>query len=331
MADNGRLRDEAAAWLARLHAPDGERDRTRFEQWRSSSPAHDDAFRHVERHWEASKAIARSPMILAARLHKPWWHVHIVPVRLALGSMAAAVLVWSAWDLSWSPTPTSSDLVQTAIGELRTISLADGSRVRLDTDSAVSIRFTSDERRVALERGRARFTVAHDPRRRFAVMAGQTLVVARGTVFDVDVRPGRVDVLLVEGSVDVVGATGAPTRRHARLTAGQRVTAVGNSGGLSSTSPLPAEATSWASGMLTYHAATLGHVVDEANRYSRSKLVLAAPALAELRVTGAFRAAAQDELAASIASMFDLQVDARPDGTILLSPTPAAPVAREGG
>lgn len=331
MTDDARLREEAAAWLARLRAPDGARDRARFEQWRGNSPAHAAAFRQVERHWEASKAIAASPIVAANRLRRPWWKVHVTPARLALASVAAIMLLWSAWSVSWQPIPGSPTVARTAIGEFRTFRLADGSQVTLDTDSAIAVRYTTGERGVALTRGRARFTVAHDPQRRFVVTAGKTLVVARGTVFDVDSRPGTIDVLLIEGAVDVIRKEARSDRRRVMLSAGHRITAVGETGRLSAISPAPAEAISWPSGMLTYHATTLDRVVGEANRYSRSKLVLAEPSLARLRVSGAFRASAQKELAASLASMFALRIEAAPNGSIWLVPTPETPGLAKGG
>lgn len=331
MADDRRLQREAAAWLARLQAPDGERDRARFEAWRNADPAHSAAFARVERHWQDSTIMARSSLRYGAPLTRPWWHVGAsTPARLAFGCAAAMALVVGAWSVSDTPR-VAPERVASAVGQLRTIRLPDGSRVTLDTDSTLAIHYSPEARQLVLERGRARFTVAHDSHRPFTVTAGAMTVVAHGTVFDVDTRPSGAGVTLIQGIVEVITRSAKSPEQRIRLTAGKQVTATADMTRLSAPRTVPADTTAWTSGMLGFDSAPLDRVVAEANSYSATRLVLADPSLARLRVTGAFPADKPADLAASLARMFGLRVETRADGAILLLPTTGASHGPQGG
>ncbi|WP_457832782.1 FecR domain-containing protein, partial [Staphylococcus aureus] len=74
---------------------------------------------------------------------------------LGIAAVVASLTIFSAW-------PLSGDRYATAIGEQRTIRLADGSKVMLDTDTVLTVAFEEKARRISLARGQAYFTVAHD-------------------------------------------------------------------------------------------------------------------------------------------------------------------------
>lgn len=334
VTDSARRRREAAAWLARLRAPDGDRDRGRFEQWRASSPENEAAFARVEQQWSRSALIADSPLARASPLRQPWWRTDIKPSAALFGGALAtafALATCSVWIGLPAPTPPSSQRVASVLGQLRESRLSDGSRVTLDSDSAVSVRFTRGERHISLERGRARFRVAHDISRPFVVVAGNTIVIARGTVFDVVSQADTVRVALIQGAVDVIARTPSTAGQRIALAAGKQVIVNNVTGRVSGARSVGAAALSWTSGMLTFERTSLDQVVEQANRYSPTKLVLADPALAKLRVTGAFRAAAPADLAASLRQAFGLQIEHRPDGSILLSPAPEFFRPQQGG
>lgn len=123
-----------------------------------------------------------------------------LPASLAFA--AALTLAYLGW---WRPAHYSGEAV-TGVGGLRQLSLADGSKVQLNTDSAVIVNFSREERRVRLERGEAHFTVAKDPARPFIVMAGGIDVRAVGTAFNVRLLSDSVDVLVTDGKVAVGAA-----------------------------------------------------------------------------------------------------------------------------
>src|SRR5262249_617358 len=97
---------------------------------------------------------------------------------------------------------------RTAHGEQARVSLPDGSAVRLDSDSAVTVRYSGRERLVTLDQGRAMFTVTHEGTRRFRVTAGPAGAVAVGTQFQV-ARAGSATVITVAEGV-VAAFVGEP-------------------------------------------------------------------------------------------------------------------------
>jgi transmembrane sensor len=186
---------------------------------------------------------------------------------------------------------------------LRTVALPDGSLIQLNTDSAVEVAYTLDERRVALSRGEAHFTVAKNPARPFIVSVAGVDVRVVGTVFNVRLRNAAVDVLVTQGKVRVDSPGGAAAGNRpsaeepqAELTAGQK---------LSIDLHLPAmpltkraelstveikQALAWQSRRLDFDAAPLEEIVAEMNRYNRHKLVVADPRLNSQRFGGSFPA-----------------------------------------
>ena len=184
------------------------------------------------------------------------------------------------------------------------MSLSDGSTLTLNTDSAVRLQFTANERWVKLERGEAFFEVAKDPGRPFVVKASDRRVVAVGTQFAVrrENDDGEIQVVVTEGTVRIEGDRGVkpvPPAGTAKMdgSAGVLVPAgtIAHANGanvLLDRAPALAaqEALSWRQGMLVFHDLTLAQVAAEFNRYNTRQIVIDDPAIAELTISGSFRA-----------------------------------------
>jgi transmembrane sensor len=317
-----RLRREAAAWFARLRAPDGERSRSAFEAWRADDPARGQAYDRLMRRWEEASVLGPPQTMGAAR--RPPAHLWVLPLGLGLAGVAAgAVLVLAVAPAApdWIKVQVASlgwpQRISTEVSQIRSLRLADGSQLVLDTDTQV----TMAARRVELLRGRARFDVAQDPGRPFIVAAGGGEIVTRGGVFDVALSPEHlVAVSLVRGVVDVDpdgGRRRVRARRALRLSSGQRLAY-----GPTVAAPLAQSATPgapmWPSGLLDFRRTPLSAAVAEANRYSRQKIILEDQGIGELQVSGVFKAAATADLASSLAAMFDLRLERAPNGDFVL-------------
>ncbi|WP_448659193.1 FecR family protein [Sphingomonas sp. CJ99] len=327
MTDEARLRREAADWLARLEGPDADLHRPAYARWRDAHPAHAAAMARLERHWAASHVLSDSALVNTNPLRPPWWRLPHGRTTLALGAAASIALVAAFAMRLTEPVATATRLAS-AVGELRALTLSDGTRVTLDTDSRIAVRFDGSSREIVLHRGRARFDVAADPRR-FMVTVGDLVILDRGTVFDVRAERGQVQVALIEGDVEVAGRSPGQLARPVRLRPGQQVSLPG--AGAATPSIGPAAGTAWTSGMLSFDGTPLVAVAAEANRYSRTPLVVADPAIVGLHVTGSFRAGEQAALADSLAAMFDLRLEPGPDGSIRLTGEPAKKSEAGGG
>lgn len=329
------VRLEAADWIARLHAPDGATDREAFEAWRGADPAHAVAYERMEQRWEQSKFLANTELGRSRRLHRArngWLH----PLRshAIAASIAALLLVglgaFGLRETGYFQPPGGAEAAITYAsrdGELRTIRLSDGSRVILDAGTALRVAFTSAERRLRLDRGRARFDVAHDSDRPFVVDANGGSVIAHGTMFDVSVTDTGVKVVLLTGDIEVLKRGGASrpsnsSRRH--LKPGQQVS-FGDARAISTPAPARRADMIWASGMLSFDATRLDEAIASINRRSARKISLTDAKLGDLRITGAFRGDDPLGFAEAVAATFDLTVTDASDAGMLLEPRQKVP------
>lgn len=312
---------EAAAWLARLSQPAVTTDALReFRAWKAE-PANAKAYAHVEETWARAAGLAYDPDIrqlteatLAA--HPPRGQGRHRWPGPALGLAAVAVIAGLG---GWMVLQNTGRYA-TSVGEQRLVVLEDGSRMRLNTDSAVRVRFSRGERRIELARGEAFFEVAHNPARPFIVAADGAQVRALGTKFDVRRDPQAVQVTLIEGRVRV----DHDHHPAATLTPDQALTVTPD--GVSAPRAADARATtSWTSGRLTFQGLPLAAAVAEVNRYTSHKVVLdGPPALAQRPVSGIFDIGDPDAFAAAAASLLDLSARPQADGSIRLAPRSAA-------
>jgi len=95
---------------------------------------------------------------------------------------AAVLLICVGLALFIRQTPQE---FRTALGEQRSVLLADGSRATLNTASTIEVILQKGRREVRLVQGEALFEVAHDATRPFVVRAGNALLKDVGTQFNV--------------------------------------------------------------------------------------------------------------------------------------------------
>jgi transmembrane sensor len=193
----------------------------------------------------------------------------------------------------------------TAIGGRQQITLSDGSRVELNTDSMIRVRINNGRRDIVLTRGEALFRVAHDTNRPFFVTAAATLVRAVGTAFSVRIRADNsVDVYVTEGRVAVgsprSGPAGEPelTPPAAAVAAGE---AAAVSRGRLTSKHLSAEEmarklawTDPSGPHLSFWGETLSEMVGEFNRYNVRHLSIVDPRIQQIRFGGNFKASDLD-------------------------------------
>ena len=313
----GRAREEASAWFARLNRRQVSlREIEAFRAWRED-PHNRAAYEAIDRTWRRagtlkgeaaveralSDALARGAAGRGRRERRAAWMAGAGVASLVCLAVAAGGWIY----LQAHPT------YATKTGEQRLVRLADGSSVRLDTDSRIEVAFASGARKVRLAHGQAFFDVAHDPARPFLVEAGPVTVRAVGTRFDVRADDGQATVTLVEGVVEVRRQGAAP--RVWTLRPGQQVAA--NPAAAPRAVNLET-ATSWTSGRVVFQGVPLGVAVDEINRYSTHKIVLRAPGASATPVTGSFETGDSDAFVSAVRDLHGLRVTRQSDGTIVL-------------
>ncbi len=310
---------EAADWFARLgsRSISGEALAS-FEAWRRNAD-NLAAYNRIERVWQAGGRISGDPemqkaaqdaLARTARSSTNWNPAAIV------GGLALACAAIVAVGLSQMSSRTT---YSTAIGEQRPVTLADGTTVRLDTNSAIQVRYSGDQRIVVLENGQAFFDVTPDADRPFIVESGGTSVTALGTTFDVRRYGTSVEVTLVSGSVEVEAEDPVQAKRW-RLEPGSQLRVAAKHSQVLAVDT--AAETSWTQGELIFRDQPLGEALAEVNRYLVRPVRLDAGRLGDVRVSGVFKTGDRDAFVSAATDLFELQAVPEADGSIRLVRTP---------
>lgn len=315
--------EQATNWFGRMRGPDAEVHRAAFEEWLAADPHNPEAYAILESAWQETGVSGGTAYANNRALEHYGPTFGLTMPRVAVtAAAAAAVLLVFLWPAARGPVPqpiVAPQLMQTALGEIRTIALADGSKITLDTDSQVKVSFAADARRVELARGRARFEVSADPSRIFVVDAGNREIATREGRFDATVLPRRITISAWRGPIEIRDrGTTITSAVLFSLAPGQSLDF--DPGAKSAPRAKAADKGSeqWPTGMLVFHSAPLSDVLAETNRYSGKHIMLGDVSLGALRVTGTFRPVPIDALAASLAAALNLRIGAAPDGNIVL-------------
>jgi transmembrane sensor len=229
--------------------------------------------------------------------------------------LLAGSLLWWVRSGEFLAVPRS---YQTAHGEQIAVQLPDGTELRLNTDSAVKVRYTRRERVVEIARGQAFFTVARDVHRRFRVAAGEVNVLAVGTRFESYRRPDATIVTVVEGSVAVLAGqppsadvTGLPSGAL-RVEAGYQAR-VDASGVLDQPTPVDVQqVVAWLQQKIAFERRPLGEVADEFNRYGPIPIEIEDAALRALPISGVFDVHDIDSFVAFLQTLDGVRVERTP-------------------
>lgn len=317
---------DAAAWLTSLQDP----ERTSaveegFRLWLAEHPDHATAFELAMETWERSARLYRRPAERVASWNRTGFHLNFVRVATAMAAVAAVAVLGTVFYLK-------NGAVTTDIGEQRTLTLEDGTRVVLNTGTRVTVDYDGRQRHVNLKNGEALFDVARNaPNRPFVVTAGDRRITALGTSFIVRSEDRSLSVTLMNGKVSVAPestatATDAPSRTQVSrliLEPGQRVTfAEGRAPKLDT--PELDKVTAWQHGQVAFDNTPLPEAIGELNRYSTEKLAIERPEAGNIRVSGVFRAGDNASFARAMAETYQLQWTSS-SHRILLSGVPTMP------
>lgn len=328
---NPQIREAAVDWL--LAFCESEVDaagRQAFNAWLRTSPEHVRAYLRVSAVWaEAGRidqarkrsvdglvqqALAASNVVQFApgerNIDAPRASRNVKPGFPIAASLLLGILgVFSG--LQYLKAPTYS----TQIGEQRLVTLSDGSRVELNADSSIRVRYSADQRLVELTAGQALFSVAKNPRRPFIVRTGDTDVKAVGTQFDVYRKASQTVVTVLEGRVAVAGreqvsailsSSNAPAE-PVLLSAGEQAV-VRPSATIAAQPANVNAAVAWTEGLLMFESTPLREVVHEFNRHNLKPLVIEDEALQSLEISGVFPATGAKSVLSFLQQRFGIEV-----------------------
>lgn len=191
--------------------------------------------------------------------------------RLRTAGLAAAAVAAMAVAAWWQSPYSGWQTISTAAGEQRVVELDDGSTVYLNTRSKLRVRLSAQSRDLQLVSGEALFDVERDPARPFLVRAGETIVQALGTQFNVYQESESTRVTVLEGKVEVSARkSGEPTRAPTLLSMGEEVAVPRNAPLVKNSHPDLAKTVAWRQRRVVFRLDTLTDIAAEFNRYNRT-------------------------------------------------------------
>ncbi|GJL49062.1 MAG: hypothetical protein NPIRA01_02890 [Nitrospirales bacterium] len=295
-------RDQAISWFLHLQSEEATaHDLQRHESWLRENPVHRKEYEQVSAMWKDFDQL--SPQVMEkyrvssrprAQIRKGWALPSLGMTRSwrlpAALTVALVVFVLSVW--WWPYSFVSEESYLTVKGEQRTINLADGSTIFMNTDSQIIVQLSDDERVVKLQQGEVLFTVAHDQQRPFTVYAGNGMIQDIGTQFLIRQSSTNVNVAVLEGVVEVEIKEGTDirsTQKSKILRQGDQLVYQA-SGLMSSIQSFDRDMVlAWTEAQLYFEAKPLKEVIDEWSRYGIADIRLQDPSLGRIPVSGKFR------------------------------------------
>jgi transmembrane sensor len=323
--------EEAATWIWRMEAgPSGGADPEAFESWLRQDPRHRRAIEELTKVWDALDGLTEphhgetmAPVEEAVahvtrRTRHRWW----------LGAAAAGLLVAVA-GTAWLYKGNETQTLATAVGQHRNVALSDGTVVTLNTNTIVETNFGRATREIYLRKGEAHFEVAHDRSRPFLVHAGDAVVRAVGTEFEVRLRADKhVDVLVNEGRVEVQADTPnsvapVPVATVRAVSAGQQLsTAATNYPVVPVTREQLSSELAWRDGAVVFDSEPLSRAIAEIQRYTDARIVISDPRIGTLPVGGRFKTDDLQGFLDGLEAALPVTIRRTPDGLVFVDPRP---------
>jgi transmembrane sensor len=338
--------DEASLWIARVDKGLSAKDEEELKAWLFASKANHATFMKMAKLWDRMDVLAKLADICpeAAKLpsrSRPYaWPVTAMAASVLLASTLA---FWMSPDTSThdaavpATVAVAADVYETAIGAQAAHTLADGTRLVLNTNSRVAVTFSAGNRLLYLERGEMHVTVAHDKARPLSVLVGRRVVQAVGTEFNIEITgEQRIELMVTEGVV-LVGIVEGPvgeanaqgplvlTQTATLVAAGQQAVI---DAGVDPADPVVTDTLdtediavklSWREGNLIFRGESLEEAVSEVERYTEVQFIFLDEASKKVRVAGLFKAGDVDGLLAALRQNFNISYEWVADDTITLS------------
>ncbi len=290
----------AANWLSRLHSGEASyHDQQACMRWRQADPEH-------ERAWLRAEALQKSlglipPKIGMKTLDREERYARRKALKmLALLIVAGPIAYGSYKKLPWQQYAAD---YQTAIGEQKYLTLADGTKLSLNTATSVEVDFTKEQRVLNLYRGEILVETGKDILQRpLLIKTGQGLLQPIGTRFIVRQLDDVIRLSVLQGQVEVQPLQGdsqrVPAGKQAEFTRDNVIDI---------RSSLQGQADAWRQGVLYANDMPLSAFVKELSRY-RNGVMRCEPAVANLRISGVFQIDNTDYILAALPDTLPVEV-----------------------
>ena len=326
---------EASLWVERLSEGLSPEEEVGLRDWLAADSANQTVLEKMAVLWDKMDSLSR----LSALVPQPKQTLVKDSNRKSYVAFAASFVVSLAalflWNESQRPDlqisqPPAELVYETAIGERQVRLLEDGTKITLNTGSRVSVRYTKGTRLLHLESGEVHVQVAKDPLRPLSVVAGDHVVQAIGTAFNIELMNDReIELVVTEGTVrigDQASAFDAPLKNvEITLPSSATVIAAGQelvTGETEVTRSISSDdievRLSWREGNLIFRGETLAEAAREVERYTGVEFFFVDENLKQVRVSGYFRAGDVEGMLAVLKENFEVEFQRETDKRVLL-------------
>lgn len=299
-----RLVDQAIQWMIKLRFNVADDASTAaFERWLHTSAEHQQVWQRVA---TMNDEFSHLPAQVGRHaLHGARRRISRREGLKLLGLVAgAAGLTWFGRD--YTPLPALMADYRTATGERRWVALNDGSRIQLNSASALDTAFTQERRLVQLRQGEILVNPGADTRP-FWVQTRDGYLRALGTRFLVREEPQGTMLAVQQGTVAVFADNHAAGARQV-VNPGEQV--LFDRSGIRSLAANGLDPWAWSEGVISARDMRLDAFLAELGRY-RNGLLRCSEAVAGLRVSGTYQLDDTDEVLGLVAHSLKLDVTYR--------------------
>ena len=341
------INEEAAEWLIRLDGDSAitQAERQALGEWMARSPEHRNKLNRLAAMWDKLNVLTELAVPLegaapakSAKPQQSWSLSGVGAMAMAATFIVGFVLLFQAGMFA-AALDASNGAYTTAIGEQKTLQLADGSTLILNTNSQIKVGFDEQFRDIQLLHGEVHFEVAKNKHVPFRVFAGKGRVQAVGTAFTIYRAAQSVDVTVTEGRVAVASVTtpysselpanGKQTTEQPEplaldigsLVAGQGASIKPNQNAgdqqpevvlddmaIYSQSELQ-KRLAWHEGLIIFSGEPLEEVVAEISRYTEMQIEIPEAEVRALTVGGQFAVGDTAMMLDVLEATFDLQIE----------------------
>ncbi len=348
-----QIHDDASLWVARLDRGLSDAETQALRTWLQLNPKHKDCLLEMAALWDrmdnlsvlselfdapvAQTAQQPAKQSIGRGMRRTTWAIaaSILVIVFAINVLAPATLWQAPTSLQQPPSQainskTSNTLYETGVGAHSTVSLPDGTKMFLNTNTQVSVTYSEKERLLVLKKGELLVEVAHNKQRPLRVKVGERIVEAVGTAFNVYLKDEQnFDVIVTEGRVQVKAASDKTVAPNAKsLEKAIQILNQGERLSVHASQPTAVEAIaaavisdrlSWRNGNLVFRGERLQDALHELSRYTPDRFRVADSRINELRIAGLYKAGDVDGLLLALKENFNITNSRSNDGVIELS------------
>jgi transmembrane sensor len=342
---NEYRQDEASTWIAKLDRGLTDAETRELQDWMAASAANRELLLQMAEIWDDSNVLSRLSTVFPHTGEQPAREKVSAKKQFVIAASVLVMMTAGLWAVMsgglFKAVPeaemvASQGVYETAIGDHSTIELSDGSLLDMNTNSLVRVVYSPTARAIYLERGEINIEVMRDKSRPLSVIAGDRVIQAVGTAFNVKLNSSQEIELVVSHGKVLVGVR--PEQSNTTISEQPSLIDVANDNGLlvekggfvvlSDAAPevellAPKEIEvrlSWADGNLVFRGEPLSDIVEEISRYTTVEFVFLDEDIKKVRVGGLFKAGDVSGFLAALQANFNIVYEQIEDDKILLKP-----------